>query len=292
MKTRFSSTEPPAPAGYVNGVFAETLENGIRKVAVHVPTGGFSESSPVEDVDVVNFTDLADVPPSYVGQGGKLAAVKEDETGIEFITASEISPPPTGGSSNEDILAAVFGRTIVPPVDADFAWINQGGASVDTSGDGIVLYAPAGSGNNFRIRKKAITPPFDIITLITPQFVSQNNCWTGMVLRQSDGKFQFYGINFTDNGEHLWIQNWTNPTTWAGSNPRLRDYYLSGTLWLRITDDNVATRNYYFSTNGRKWSPFFSEGRTAHITASEAGICVNVDNADIDAALWLRSWEQ
>lgn len=37
MKTRFSSTEPPAPAGYVNGQFAEVVEGGIRKVAVHVP---------------------------------------------------------------------------------------------------------------------------------------------------------------------------------------------------------------------------------------------------------------
>jgi hypothetical protein len=39
MKTRLSSTEPPAPPGFVNATFAEVLEDGVRKVAVHVPSG-------------------------------------------------------------------------------------------------------------------------------------------------------------------------------------------------------------------------------------------------------------
>jgi len=37
MKTRLSSTEPPAPAGFINATFAEVLEDGARKIAVHVP---------------------------------------------------------------------------------------------------------------------------------------------------------------------------------------------------------------------------------------------------------------
>lgn len=39
MKTRLSSTEPPAPVGFVNAIFAEVVEDGIRKVAAHVPPG-------------------------------------------------------------------------------------------------------------------------------------------------------------------------------------------------------------------------------------------------------------
>lgn len=44
MKTRLSSTEPPAPSGFVNAIFAEVVEDGVRKVAVHVPEGGSGDS--------------------------------------------------------------------------------------------------------------------------------------------------------------------------------------------------------------------------------------------------------
>ena len=37
---------------------------------------------------VIEFTDLSDVPASYTDQGGKIVAIKEDESGLEFIDAS------------------------------------------------------------------------------------------------------------------------------------------------------------------------------------------------------------
>src|SRR6266446_5233542 len=41
------------------------------------------------------------------------------------------------------------------PVDGDYAWINQGGASVTVNANGsICLYAPA-TGDSLRVRKKA-----------------------------------------------------------------------------------------------------------------------------------------
>lgn len=40
MKTRLSSTEPPAPAGFINATFGEVVEDGVRKVAVWVPPSG------------------------------------------------------------------------------------------------------------------------------------------------------------------------------------------------------------------------------------------------------------
>ena len=36
---------------------------------------------------VTEFTDLSDVPASYTDQGGKVIAVKEDESGLEFVAA-------------------------------------------------------------------------------------------------------------------------------------------------------------------------------------------------------------
>lgn len=42
MKTRLSSTEPPAPTGYANATISEVLEDGVRKIAVWVPSSGES----------------------------------------------------------------------------------------------------------------------------------------------------------------------------------------------------------------------------------------------------------
>lgn len=52
------------------------------------------------------FTDLTDVPNSYVGQGGKVAKVNAGETGLEFATVSgtgDVTGP--ASSANNDIAA-------------------------------------------------------------------------------------------------------------------------------------------------------------------------------------------
>lgn len=44
---------------------------------------------------------------------------------------------------------------LTKPVDGDFAWINQGGATVSTTTGGILLQGAADAGTQLRIRKKA-----------------------------------------------------------------------------------------------------------------------------------------
>lgn len=46
-------------------------------------------------VGVTRFTELADVPSSYTGSSGLAVAVKNDETGLEFVPFPDIPPPPT-----------------------------------------------------------------------------------------------------------------------------------------------------------------------------------------------------
>ncbi len=62
------------------------------------------------------FTDLTDVPPSYTGEAGKLAAVKGDESGLEFIpvaagafTPADLTAAGTDGIAVTDGTAAVNG---------------------------------------------------------------------------------------------------------------------------------------------------------------------------------------
>jgi hypothetical protein len=59
------------------------------------------------------FTDLTDVPSSYTGQGGKVVAVKDDATGLEFIEA------PSGEIPTLASVLAVGDRNINQAFDGD-----------------------------------------------------------------------------------------------------------------------------------------------------------------------------
>jgi hypothetical protein len=55
-------------------------------------------SSPV----VHNFTDLSDVPHSYIGQKNRLVKVRNDEAGLDFTVRLTVgNTAPTGPSLND-----------------------------------------------------------------------------------------------------------------------------------------------------------------------------------------------
>jgi hypothetical protein len=54
------------------------------------------------------FTDLADVPNSYVGQSGKVVAVKTTEDGLHFISPAGggLTPVPVRPTTLNEVIAA------------------------------------------------------------------------------------------------------------------------------------------------------------------------------------------
>jgi hypothetical protein len=73
---------------------------------------------------VTEFTDLSDVPASYTDQGGKVVAVKEDESGLEFAAAS-----------NGDMQTATYDTDVDGVVDKA-AGVVTGTVLPDTASDG------------------------------------------------------------------------------------------------------------------------------------------------------------
>lgn len=94
---KLNATTPAAPEGAENVHFRqEAGHDGTQSDPI--PTSAYLENLP--------FTDLADAPASYSGQGGLVVAVKADESGLEFIEASGGSLARTTAAINAGTLGA------------------------------------------------------------------------------------------------------------------------------------------------------------------------------------------
>ena len=181
----------------------------------------------------------------------------------------------------------------VPPVDSEFAWVNQGGASVTTTNGGIHLHAPAGSGNNMRIRKKAApATPYTITAGFLPMVGPANYSGCGLCFRQSsDNKLHI--LNWQCNNTlRFIISKMTSHTAFdavyaecatgnLGANP----------MWMRIAD-NGTDRKCFISANGRNWIEIHTVLRENYLIADEVGFFAESNNSGYDAGMTLLHWEQ
>lgn len=185
-----------------------------------------------------------------------------------------------------------------PPDDATFAWINQGGASVDTTQGGVFLNAPAGAGSSLRIRKKAApATPYTVEAAFIPSMVPDPAIFPGMgLLFRESGTSKLVTFSYTlATTPFQRPQNWTNETTFsAGLTPtwdQIWNFQTGPLIWQRIAD-NGTNLLFSVSNDGRKWYQTHSVGRTAFMAGApnEIGFWVNANSASYDAALWLRHW--
>lgn len=200
---------------------------------------------------------------------------------------------PSGGGGSGGIPWPAF----TAPVNGDFAWINQGGASVTVNANGgIYLAAPANTGDSLRVRKKsAPATPYTITAAILVNMIAVDFQQCGLIWRQSsDGKLITYGyqVGNTAVGDFEFNSlDFTNATTFSASNTS-SDYILGNTIvWLRITD-NGTNRTGSWSTDGYNFTAHYSEARTTFMTADEVGFFVNETNATSPASCTLLSWAQ
>jgi hypothetical protein len=183
------------------------------------------------------------------------------------------------------------------PVDGDFAWVNQGGASVTATSGGLYLLAPAGAGDNFRIRiKTAPATPYTITAGFVFHLHGVATNQGGLVFRQSsDGKlaaFQFAWTGTSSVGWFIQSAKYTNPTTVSAAYSGTAVGVLpSMMLWLRIAD-NGSSRITSWSADGQNFHQNHSIGRTDFLTADQVGFYASSNNATWPAALTLVSWKQ
>lgn len=182
---------------------------------------------------------------------------------------------------------------MVPPVDASFAWVNQGGASVAASNGGVFLAAPASASNSWRIRKMAApATPYVVTAAIRPMMRVGNNQRVGILFRESGtSELSIFYINLSTTQEQLLVDNWTNETTFSAtvaSTTTIRG--LSNALVFLRIEDNGTNRVYSFSYDGQNFQQVFSVTRTTFLTADEIGFGLS-DNSSVVIAMTVFSWK-
>lgn len=180
------------------------------------------------------------------------------------------------------------------PINGDFAWVNQGGASVTTTNGGICLRAPVSASANLRIRKKATpTPPYTIVAAFLPQLVLANfhNC--GLIWRESGtGKLTAFHYDASaSNTIRIYVQSYSNPTTFLSTDSAIINIPARQLVWMKIEDDNT-NRKYHLSADGINWIQFYSASRTAVITPNEVGFFAQDLTNTYEMTMTLLSWKE
>jgi len=178
------------------------------------------------------------------------------------------------------------------PVDGDFSWVNQGGASVSTTHGGINMSVPADASRNFRIRKKtAPSPPYKVTAWFSVAiFPGTTNATLVFGFRQSsDGKLACIGVLQSS----MVSQKNTSATVFSANyiNPSYNSEYTLRQMCIRIADDNT-NRVISLSNNGQDFLAFHSVGRTDFLTADAVFWGGDAESSSAGMEVTLMSWKE
>jgi hypothetical protein len=180
------------------------------------------------------------------------------------------------------------------PVDGDYAWINQGSASVSTTYGGIYLYTTAVSGS-VRIRKKSKTGSYSCIMGFCPNLIGGSAPRCGFVWRQSsDGKLVTFFVenNTVVSGVSIVsVYKWTSPTVFSATYVQVAHRWVGPIAWLKI-QDNGTSRICSLSSDGQNWLAIHTVGRTDFMTADEIGFGIDAGQATYEAGMNVLSWRE
>jgi len=168
---------------------------------------------------------------------------------------------------------------LTDPTLQSLAWVNQGGASVDTSRGSLILTAPAASGLNQRIYKRSApsTPYTLTVGFMLTWGIISGDPQAGLCFRESgSGKLHTWHIQNDGTVDYAISQKQNSPTSWSANYSTLTGFQRCGAgrgpiIWLKI-QDNGTNRICSYSADGVNWIDFHSVGRTDFITADEIGI--------------------
>jgi hypothetical protein len=178
------------------------------------------------------------------------------------------------------------------PVDGDFSWTNQGGASVDTTNGGIYLLVPAAAGQNLRIRKKSISANTRVELGFSPNIMGTTP-QAGLLLRESGtGKLSTLAVA-AGLGQFA-IQHWASPTS-APTNDLVSINWTPNfaMLWFAaaLSGSNIL---YYTSTDGQHWILVLTIAKTTQFTTApdEWGFFINAGQVTFGPALTVASFKE
>lgn len=139
---------------------------------------------------------------------------------------------------------------VVPPVLADFAWVNQGGATIDDSKGPHILFCPTAASDNLRMRVKTKAAPYTLTVGLIPCIYPIDVSAVGILLRESaTGKLETLHLIHSTTGK-VECNKWTSPTVYSATRASISAVDIGAEIrWLRIINDGTNL-TYQFSTDG------------------------------------------
>ena len=192
---------------------------------------------------------------------------------------------PTGASSTLTPITA--------PIDANYSWVNQGGASVNVSSGTIYLNGPSTGVTSLRIREMSLpTGNYTLTAGFIPAIISDNFSSCGLTLRDSTtGAIVVFSYGFSTN-LNVGLGKFTSPTAFSTAYTGAVNLTPCGQyLWMRIKDDGT-NRIASLSMDGINFRTILSKLRTDFITPNKCGFYVdpNQSTGSSDANMTLVSW--
>ncbi len=252
-----------------------------------------------------SMTDLT-APTNTVYYSTTQGSLAYKDTGgtVHLLAAGPPGPPgPTGptGATGAAGAAGANGAqggtdpTYVPIISGDYAWVNQGAATVTTSGAYEYLEAPAGAGVHIRARMKNVpaATPYSVIVGFTTNLFAQNTMECGFLISDGTQLITFgpqYNTGVSASTLILNLFKFTDVSTFSATylaqNCWPRDKW-----WLKFRDDGV-NRNWYYSGDGIDFILFTSQVRTDFLTATKWGFFSDPENATWKLGISMFHWAE
>lgn len=216
----------------------------------------------VDSVSGTTFTGAAEANDANASSGDSVKIVASRAVAERFLQSPEagnIDAP--SGISAADFYGPVWKLT--PIVGADWAWRNQGSATV-VDANGISFLACPGQTQNMRARMKNIS----VLTYTALLIPWLSNAASGEVgigfLESGTGKWQVIRIA---NDDTVFVSNWTADATISGNQATGPILGRSRWHWLRVQFDNTNVI-YSYSLDGVNFIQLRSDLKNAQFTTA------------------------
>jgi len=304
------STAVITPAGATSGVIGITVSGAGTTGTATIATGGkvscvFDGATTAGDyVQISSGTngDCHDTGAStYPSSGQVLGTVLSTNGGVgtysmEFFSPGIAAASGGGGSFSAAPPFLTDGSLFYGPaytftriVNASYAWVNQGSATLTTTNSQATIDNQAQEAN-FNMHARVIaapsTPYHIIVAFVFTQFVNSNqNVGIGWRDSASTKMVTFGMFNNSDaqfTGFYL-----TNETTYAGTTQLNTNQYTGNTVvrWLRM-GDNGTNRTYDMGPDGVHWTNLLTESDTTFLTANQVMFYVNSGPGTMQLLSW------
>lgn len=191
-----------------------------------------------------------------------------------------------------------------PPVDGDFAWVNQGTASVVTTTGGITLVVPNAAATDINMIsrvKSAPATPYTVTAYWSASRYTNNYHMAGLIFREAGtGELVFFGSEFNAGLAGVPLMT----VMYCANNTTITTRYVSETGafwggnilqgWWRLAD-NGTNRIFSVSHDKQNWLDVLTQTRTTDTTPDQIGFGMSSRNQSGTARtryLDLLSWEQ